>query len=188
MSDSLGSWTGAILHIAEAEGSFETMVISGYGLVAENACTPVEPPAVLAIQPGQVIRVFYSFRYRVPEQSAMPLWASLYSRVLGIMDRRSDEQTKTEVILPATDDWQTCEGYIDIAIGSDVPGGTYGLIVEVPSVSEVNDAIDACIEVAGEEYGSSDWLGAVVMIAMMGLMTQMGQGMQGTGGGKARYG
>jgi hypothetical protein len=131
---------------------------------------------LLQIQAGQTLRVFYSFNYKVAEVTTLPIWASLYQKTLGLVNRVESAQTKTSRTLDTALEWQTCDGQIDIAIGSDVQAGVYGLIVEVPGFAEAEARLDDCLEVTSAP-GMASWIGPLMMIAMMGMMVQMTSGM-----------
>ncbi len=130
----------------------------------------------LPIQAGQTLRVFFSFRYKVADTVTVPIWASLYQKVVGVVNRVELAQTKGTITLDATTDWQTYQGQIDIAISSEVQPGVYGLIVELPGFDDAKEQIDNCIEVTGAP-GMMEWIGPLMMIAMMGMMVQMMTGM-----------
>ena len=134
----------------------------------------------LQIQAGQTMRVFFSFSYKVAETTTVPIWASLYTGhwMPGIEINRVDQaQTKTTITLDTAIAWQTYQGYIDIAIGSGVKAGVYGLIVEIPGFKDAEERIDDCIEVTAAP-GIAEWIGPLIMIAMMGMMAQMMAGTE----------
>jgi len=143
--------------------------------VGSNIYTLVEGQP-LQIQAGQTLRVFFSFSYKVAEQTSVPIWASLYQRVAGAVNRAEAAQTKTTITLDAAIAWQTYQGQIDIAVGSGVKPGIYGLIVELPGFKDADERIDDCIEVMAAP-GMMEWIGPLIMIAMMGMMAQMMGGM-----------
>ena len=130
----------------------------------------------LQIQSGQTLRVFYSFSYKVAETSSVPVWGSLYQKTLGIVNRVGQAQTKTTITLDTSLAWQTYQGQIDITVGSDVKAGIYGLIVELPGFENAEARVDDCIEVI-QSSGITEWIGPLIMIAMMGMMVQMASGM-----------
>jgi hypothetical protein len=130
----------------------------------------------LQIQSGQMLRVFYSFSYKVAETTSVPLWGSLYQKTLGIVNRVGQAQTKTTMTLDTSLSWQTYQGQIDINIGSGVKAGVYGIIVELPGFEDAEARIDDCIEVTAAS-GITEWMGPLIMIAMMGMMVQMASGM-----------
>jgi len=138
-----------------------------YTLVAGQ---PLQVPA------GGTLRVFYSFSYKVAETATVPIWASLYQKTLGVVNRVGAAQTKTTVTLDAAIAWQTYEGYVDVAIGSGVKAGVYGLIVELPGFKDAEERIDDCIEVTAAP-SMFEWVGPLIMIGMMGMMAQMTAGM-----------
>jgi len=148
--------------------------------VGGNIYTLVEGQP-LQIQAGQTLRVFFSFSYKVAETTTIPIWASLFQRIAGMVNRVEAAQTKTTITLDTAIAWQTCQGYVDIAIGSGVKAGLYGLIVELPGFEEAEESIDECIEVTAAP-GMTEWVGPLIMIAMMGMMApmmgEMAEGME----------
>ncbi len=132
-----------------------------------NSLFPLVEGQPLPVQAGQTLRVFYSFKYKMPEQVTAPLWASLSQAT-----RVEQAQTKTTITLERATAWQDCQGQVDIAIGSNVKTGIYGLIVELPGYKDAEARIDDCIAVQGAP-GMTEWLGPFIMIAMMGMMAQM---------------
>ena len=130
----------------------------------------------LQIQSGQTLRVFYSFSYKVSQTTSVPVWGSLYQKTLGIVNRVGQAQTKTTMTLDTSLSWQTYQGQIDINIGSGVKAGVYGIIVELPGFEDAEARIDDCIEVI-QSSGITEWMGPLIMIAMMGMMVQMASGM-----------
>jgi hypothetical protein len=151
-----------------------------YVQVGNNLYTLTEGQP-LQIPAGQTLRVFLSFNYKVAEMTSVPIWASLYQYTLGILNRVATAQTKTTITLDTAIAWQTYQGQIDIAIGSGVKPGVYGLIVESPGFKDAEARLDNCIEVTAAP-GMTDWIGPMITIAMMGMMvpmmTGMGEGME----------
>lgn len=135
----------------------------------------------LPIEAGQVLRVFYSFSYRVADTITVPVWASLYTvtPVIGTVNRVDQAQVKGVITLEQAIDWQKYQGQADIAVGSGVKAGVYGLMVELPGFEDMAARVDDCIEIAAAP-GVTDWIGPLMMIAVMGMMVQM---MAGTGEG-----
>ena len=142
-----------------------------------NYIYPLVEGQPLLIQAGQALRVFFSFSYKVAETTTIPIWASLYQRVAGIVNRVEAAQTKTTITLDKAIAWQTYQGQIDITIGSGVKAGVYGLIVELPGFADADERIDDSIEVAAAP-GVMDWMGPLVMLAVVGMMAQMTEGME----------
>ena len=136
----------------------------------------------LPIQAGQTLRVLYAFSYKVVEQTAVPIKAALYTKLpswtLPFKPRKDVEDAKTEttITLDASVEWRSYQGQIDIAVGSGVGAGVYGLAVESPGFEGAGDYIDDCIEVPGAG-GIASWIGPIIMIAMMGMVMQMMSGM-----------
>ena len=128
----------------------------------------------LPIQAGSTLRVFYSVNYKIAQTDSVPLWASLYTRtpLIGTINRVGAAQTKTSVLLKTALDWETYTGQVEIQIPSGLKAGTYGLIVESPGFKDGEDKIDDCLEVMAAP-GLTEWMGPLMMLAMMGLVTQM---------------
>jgi len=143
--------------------------------VGSNLYT-LEEGQTLQIQAGQTLRAFYSFSYKVAEQTPVPVWGSLYRYTAGVLDRSSKAQTKTTITLDPATEWQTYQGYIDIIIDSGIDKGLWGLIVEAPGFADAEDRIDDCIEVAAAP-GMTEWVAPLIMIAMMGMIAPMMSGM-----------
>ncbi|MFC1910558.1 hypothetical protein ACFLXC_04660 [Chloroflexota bacterium] len=130
----------------------------------------------LPVQAGQTLRVIFSFSYKLADEASVPLWASLYQKTLGIVNRVEKAQTKGTIILDKSLDWTAYQGQVDIVVGEDVGSGLYGLIVEMPGFENAEARIDDCIEVTGAP-GMTEWLGPLMMLAVMGMMAQMMSGM-----------
>ena len=136
----------------------------GYGIY------PLAEGQPLPISAGQTLRVFFTFGYKVAETTTVPVWASLY-RKIPWLDRMEAAQTKSFITLDKAIDWQTYQGQIDIAVGN-VSAGVYGLIVELPGFKDAEAAIDDCIEVLAAP-GILDWMGPLMMIAMLGMVAPL---------------
>ncbi len=136
----------------------------------------------LQIQAGQTLRVFYSFSYKAADTATVPIWASLYTRTLGVVNREEQAQTKTTITLDKSITWQTYEGSIDINVGTGVNAGLYGLIVELPGFEGAEAKVDDCIEVtAGFDW--TQMIGLMVVVMMMGMiMPMMEEGLSTTHG------
>lgn len=130
----------------------------------------------LQVPSGGDLRVFYSFNYTVDKEVRISVWGSLFDRILGIRNRKNQAQTKQTIVLEAATDWQQYQGYIDINLG--VGPGVYGLVLELPDFGDAEEWIDDCIEVT-QAAGITDWMGTVLMIAMMGMMMPIMQQMTG---------
>ena len=104
----------------------------------------------------------------------MPVWASLYQRAAGIVNRAGAAQTKTTITLDKAIAWQTYQGQVDINVGSGVKPGVYGLIVELPGFADADDRTDDSIEVAAAP-GVMEWMSPLIMIALVGMITEMGR-------------
>ena len=129
-----------------------------------NFLYPLTEGQPLPIKTGEVIRVFFAFRGKVPERTEVRIWASVYHYVLDIMNRQEKAQTKGIMTLEATEELTDYETSMDITIG-DIGSGLYGLIVELPDY-DVSDKIDDCLEVAAVP-GIFEMLGPLLMIGLM---------------------
>lgn len=141
-----------------------------------NTAHPLAEGQPVLVSVGQTLRVFYSFSYKVAERTSVPIWASLYQKIAGVVNRAEQAQTKTTITFDAAIAWQTYQGQIDIAIGS-MGAGLYGLIVELPGFKDAEARIDDCIEVAAAP-GIGDMLGPLMMIMMMGMIMPMMEGIE----------
>lgn len=137
----------------------------------------------LKIQAGQTLRVSYSFSYKVTNQVSVPLWASLYARTAGILNRIGQAQAKTLITLEPSFDWQTYQGQVDIAVGTGVGAGTYGLIVELPGFRDAEAKLENVIEVTPAP-GLVDMIAPLLAIAVLGMAARMTTGMTGEADGK----
>lgn len=135
-----------------------------------NVIYPLVEGQPLPISVGDTIRVYYSFRYKLPEAGDVEIWASLYKYTLGVLDREGRAQTKETLRLGQALDWKDYSGEIDILVG-DIDAGTYGLICELPDY-DVDDRIDNCLEVAGVP-SMMEMIGPLLVLGLMMGMMQM---------------
>lgn len=129
-----------------------------------NTLYPLVEGQPLPIAVGEIIKVFYAFRYKMPKTADVGIWASVYKYSLGLLDRQGQAQTKEAITLQGTLDWKDYSGEIDIVIG-DMPTDVYGLILELPGY-DVEDKIDDCLEIAA---APSMW-GVMGNLLMLGLL------------------
>jgi hypothetical protein len=141
------------------------------GVQVGNALYPLTDGQPLPISVGETIKVFYTFKYKMPEQSSVRIWASLYRYTAGILDRSGNAQTKSTITLAKSTEWTPYQGQIDITVGS-INAGLWGLIVELPDYGGMEAKIDDCIEVTAAP-GVMDMLPALIMIMMMGMVMPM---------------
>lgn len=135
-----------------------------------NVLYPLAEGQPLPISVGDTLRVFYAFKYKLPEESGVRIWASLYKYSLGILDRQENAQTKETIILEKALDWKDYEGEIDIVIG-DIGVGTYGLICELPDY-DTEEHIDDCLEVSAPP-SVFEMVGPILVIGLMAGMVSM---------------
>lgn len=135
-----------------------------------NVLYPLIEGQPLPFKVGETIRVFYAFKYMMPQTTGVEIWASLYSYTLGILDREEKAQTKQEITLEKALEWKDFTGEIDITIGK-IGSGTYGLILELPE-NDVEDKIDGCIEVTAPP-GIMEMIGPLLMLGLMVLVVSM---------------
>jgi len=133
--------------------------------IAIGQITPLAQP--LPIRVGQTLRVRYSFSYKVAETTSIELWASLFARRAGIIDRIEYAQAKQTITLDKSLEWKTYSGEIDIVIQPGIGAGVYGLIVEIPRY-EVSAVLDNVVRVAG-----IDLSGAVTIALTLGIVGMM---------------
>ena len=141
------------------------------GVQIGNNIYPLSSGQLCQVTVGETIRVFFSFKYKMPEREEVAIWASLFQYTAGVLDRAGKAQRKGTLILDKSTEWRDYQGYIDIVVGS-VSAGIYGLIVELPGRKNAEAKIDGCIEVTAAP-GMTEWIGPLIMIAMMGMMVQM---------------
>lgn len=142
------------------------------GVQVGNNIYPLTEGQPLGIRVGETIRVFFSFKYKMPERENVGIWASLYQYTAGVLNRQGKAQTKGTITLDKSIEWKDYSGYIDITIGN-ISAGTYGLIVELPGRENAEAKIDDCIEVAGAPDILSQILPLVIMVVLMGMVTSM---------------
>ena len=131
---------------------------------------PLVEAEPLPVAVGDTIKVFYAFKYKLPEKAGVRIWASLYNYAAGIINRQENAQTKQTITLEKALEFQLYEGEIDIEVG-DVSSGTYGLICELLDY-DVEDHIDDCIDVTAPP---SMWemIGPLLVIGLMAGMVSM---------------
>lgn len=147
-----------------------------------NLLYPLAEGQPLPFAVGETIRVFYTFKYKMPKTGDVRVWTSLYNYSPGYLDRKEAAQTKQVITLEKALDWKDYAGEIDIVIGQ-VSAGIYGLICELPDYgAEAEHHIDNCIEVTAppsvfEMIGPLLVLGLMMgMVAMMAPMMEEGFG------------
>lgn len=140
-----------------------------------NFLYPLTEGQPLSIEAGETIRVFFTFRGRVPQETEVRVWASLYQYVLGILNREEKAQTKGTTTLEGTVEFVDYERAADIVIG-DIGSGLYGIIIELKDYKDaegnpIEDRIDDCLEVA-KVPSIWDMLPSLLVIGLMvGMMT-----------------
>lgn len=136
-----------------------------------NVLYPLTEGQPLPISVGDVIRLFYTFSYKLPERTTVRIWASLYDAPLGWLNRKEAAQTKETITLEETLEWQDYSGEIDIVIGS-IGSGIYGLIVELPDY-DVEARIESCLEVAAVPSVFDMIIPLLILGLMAGIMLPM---------------
>ena len=141
-----------------------------------NVLYPLTEGQPLPVTVGDTIKIFYSFKYKMPQTSGVRIWASLYYyTLLGFFEREERAQTKQTITLEKALEWKDYSSVIDIVVGEATPD-IYGLILELPDYKDVEDKIEACIEVTaapsvfdmiGPLLGLGLMMGMVAMIAPM---------------------
>ncbi len=135
-----------------------------------NTLYPLTEGQPLLIKVGETIRVFFTFRGRVPQDTEVRVWASVYHYVLGILNREEKAQNKGTTILEGTVEFKDYERAADITIG-DIGSGLYGIIVELKDYKDaegnpIEDKIDNCLEIT-KVPSIWDMLGPLLMIGLM---------------------
>lgn len=139
-------------------------------MLHETSLSALANGEMVELQTGDTLRVGYSFSYKVAEEATIPVWASLYGRTLGAINRVERAQTKRTITLDSSLSWKSYEGSIDIMVG-DVSAGVYGLILEVPGAGdEAQHTIDDAVSVQGTP-GILDLLPMLLMVMVMGMVT-----------------
>jgi len=135
-----------------------------------NVLYPLTEGQPLPIKVGQTLRVFYAFRYKLPDNAGVRIWASLYTKtpIIGTINREEKAQNKQTITLAKALDWRDYEGEIDIEVGQ-IGSGIYGLICELPDYPDAEHHIDDCIEVT---EAPSVW-GMIGPLLVLGLMAGM---------------
>lgn len=135
-----------------------------------GATYPLAEGQQIAVAAGDVIKVYYSFRYKLPAAGDVEVWASFYKYTVGILNRVERAQAKQVITLGKALDWKDYSGEMDIIVG-DISSGTYGLICELPDY-DVDARIENCFSVAGV-MGIVDMIPMLIMVMMMGMMMNM---------------
>ena len=151
-----------------------------------NTLYPLTEGQPLPIKAGDVIKVFFTIRGRVPQDTEVEIWASVYHYALGLLNKQEMAQTKGTTVLEATVEIKDYERVVDINIGEIVPGsGLYGIIVELRGYEDVEGnpmeaKIPDCLEFTATP-GIFEMIGPLLVLGlMMGLMSMitpmMGEG------------
>lgn len=108
------------------------MQISQVQVQIGNFIYPLTEGQPLPIKAGDIIRVFFTITGRVPQDTEVEIWASVYHYALGFLNKQEKAQTKGTTILEGTVEFKDYEREVDINVGEIIPGsGLYGLIVEL---------------------------------------------------------
>lgn len=136
-----------------------------------NVVYPLAEGQLLPITVGETVRVYYAFKYKMPQTAGVRIWASLYNYTLGVLNRQEAAQTKQTITLEKALELKDYQGEIDILVGQ-VSAGTYGLICELPDYAGAEHHIDDCIEVPA---APSVWemIGPLLMLGLMAMMVSM---------------
>ncbi len=144
-----------------------------------NVLYPLVEGQPLPVGVGDTIKVFYTFKYKIPQATDVKIWASLcYYTFLGFFEREEKAQTKETITLEAALEWKDYSSTIDVTI-SEGSAGIYGLILELPDY-DVEDKIEACIEVTtapGILDTITSIMPLIVIMLLFMLITPMMQGM-----------
>lgn len=163
-----------------------------------NVLYPLVEGQPLSVVTGDVLKIFFGFRYKIDETSDVAIWASLYKKYTARIDRADDAQTKTVITLEKTFEWKEVSGEIDIlipkvsgALGGLITGGIdeglWGLIVELPDYN-VDGRIENCIEAIAPP-GLFDTIGQLIpmliLVMIMGMIMPLMEEGMGPAPGKA---
>ena len=132
-----------------------------------NVLYPLTEGQPLPISAGDTLRVFYAFKYKLPEETGVRIWASLYTG--GIAGRQEKAQTKQTITLEKALESKDYSGEIDIVVG-EISSGTYGLILELPDYDKENHIGD-CLEVTAAP-SIMDMIPMLMVVMMMGMMME----------------
>ncbi len=147
-----------------------------------NFIYPLVEGQPLPIKAGDIIKVFFTITGRVPQDTEVEIWASVYHYALGLLNKQEKAQTKGTTILEGTVEFKDYERAADINIGEIVPGsGLYGLIVELRGYEDaegnpIEAKIADCLEFTATP---SIWdmlpslIGIGLMVFMMSMITPM---------------
>jgi hypothetical protein len=138
------------------------------------------PSERIALQPGQVIRVFFAFNYRY--RGDEPLRITLH----GFIGNRQPDGTfrsvaddRATVDLAPSIEFTPWEGAVDIATGGGflgigkTPEGTYDLMVRVDEFPGVYAEVAGCIEITSGASDMTGMLNMVMMLAVLGMVAPM---------------
>lgn len=140
----------------------------------------LEASGVHQVTVGETWRVHVSFKYVVPENTTITLRACPYRRTLGILNRVDGCCGQADIGLDATATPVVKEASVDIAFKSESEGGvadgSYGLIAEIVG-TDAEEHIDDCIIVSGNPPSVWEMIPALMVVMMMGLMTNATEGI-----------
>ncbi len=133
----------------------------------------------LPIDVGDTLKVFYTFKYKMPEETGVRVWASLYRYTAGILDRATQAQTKETITLEKALVEKDYSGEIDIVVGVGgglggvvgIGSGLYGLICELPDYDK-EEHIDDCLDVTAPP-SVFELMGPLLVIGIMAMMLPM---------------
>jgi len=142
--------------------------------------TLAAPPERIALQLGQVLRVFATFNYRY--RGSEPIRVTLH----GFVGTRQPDGTFqsvadgiTAMSLAPSAEFTPWEEAVDIATSSGflgigkTPEGTYDLLVRVDEFPGVYAEVTGCIDITSGTPDMTGMLGMVVMMAMLGMVMPM---------------
>lgn len=138
------------------------------------------PPERIALQLGQVLRVFVNFNYRY--RGNEPLGVTLH----GFIGTRQTDGTfqsvadgVTNMSLAPSEEFTPWEEAVDITTSSGflgigkTPEETYDLLVRIDEFPEVYAEVADCVDIISGAADMSGMLGMVVMLAMLGMVMPM---------------
>ena len=142
--------------------------------------TLAAPPERIALQLGQVLRVFITFNYRY--RGNEPIRVTLH----GFIGSRQPDGTfqsvtdgVTAMSLSPSTEFTPWEDAVDIATSGGflgigkTPAGTYDLLVRIDEFPGVYAEVTGCIDITSATADMTGMLNMVIMLAMMGMVMPM---------------
>ena len=129
---------------------------------------------LVEIKEGDTIRVYFSFRGRVPVKTEVSVWASVYHMVAGFVNRQEWAQSKGITTLEASGTFVDYSTTIDIHVTKPITSGEFGLLLEFPDY-DLSDMTGACLYVYAPP-SILDMIPLLIVVMMMSMMMNMMSG------------